>query len=35
MIFVAIAILAFAAYKTLGNDISTYIGTVASFIKKA
>lgn len=35
MIFTAIAILAFAAYKTLGNDVSSYITTVAGFIKGA
>ncbi len=35
MIFTAVAILAFAAYKTLGNDVSSYITTVAGFIKGA
>ena len=35
MIFVAIALLAFAAYQTLGNSISGYINTVANFIAGA
>jgi Flp pilus assembly pilin Flp len=35
MIFVAIALLAYAGYQTLGNSISGYIDTVASFIASA
>lgn len=35
MIFVAVAVLAFAAYKTLGNDVSAYMTTVANLFKNA
>ncbi len=35
MIFMAIALLAFAAYQTLGNSISGYVDIVANFIASA